>query len=322
MNAKLLSALLLVLCLPLVVAGGGCDSANPVAPAGTTLSVTATPSRIAADGVSVIRVTALRANGTPVNPGTEVRLDTTLGTIDALVQVDDGGVAQAMLRGDGRIGTATVSARAGSTEAATVEVEIGEFARDIRLQATPSQVGPDESVDLLALVRDDEGRPLSGANVNFQSQVGTLASGGRIKITDASGAVTDRLTVSQDDIDAFNQPSFNVTATVGTEGGDQEAITNIRIREARPSVVFFPTAGGGNRVFFRNETTGEEPIVWEWDFTSDGTIDSGLREPTFDYGSAASGVRVTLRATNSAGEDTAICTIDVPVSGSPRCASE
>lgn len=313
---------LAALCLPLVLLAPACDQASPVAPAGTVLSITASPSRIDANGTSSVRVTALKANGTSVNPGTEIRLDTTLGTITSIAATDSTGVAEATLRGDGRVGMATVTARTGAAEAATVDVEIGEFARSITLQATPSQVGPGERVDLLALVRDDEGRPLSGANVNFQSQVGTLASGGRIKITDASGAVTDRLTVSQDDIDAFNQPSFNVTATVGTEGGDQEAITNIRIREARPSVVFFPTAGGGNRVFFRNETTGEEPIVWEWDFTSDGTIDSGLREPTFDYGSAASGVRVTLRATNSAGEDTAICTIDVPVSGSPRCASE
>jgi len=321
MNAKLLSALLLVLCLPLVVTGGGCDSANPVAPAGTTLSVTATPSRIAADGVSVIRVTALRANGTPVNPGTEVRLDTTLGTIDALVQVDDGGVAQAMLRGDGRIGTATVSARAGSTEAATVEVEIGEFARDIRLQATPSQVGPDESVDLLALVRDDEGRPLAGANVNFETQVGTLSSRGSIVITDSNGEASDRLRVSEEDILAFNAPSFNVTAAVGTEGGSSTAQVTIRIRAVAPRIQFFPTATTGNRVFFRNETQGSQPISYEWDFQSDGTPDSTEAEPTFDYGSPVQAI-VTLRADNAEGSATAVCTFDVPVTASITCESE
>lgn len=308
-------------CVFLVLAAPGCDEASPVAPPGTTLSVTATPSQIGANGTSAIRVTALKSNGTPVNPGTEVRLATTLGTIDEIVETDSSGVAEGTLRGNGRVGMATVTARTGSAEPATVEVEIGEFANNITLQATPSQVGPGGTVSLLALVRDDEGRPLQGAGVNFQTELGTLDSRGAIRNTNANGQVTDTLRVSSADIDATPSPSFMVTATVGNEGGTASDSQTIRIVRDVPVIRFFPTAAGGNRVFFRNETTGSEPITFEWDFENDDAPDSTDREPTHVYGSPGS-VTVRLDAENSAGSDTVICEIDVPITADRVCESQ
>jgi hypothetical protein len=274
-----------------------------------------------ADGTATVRVTALRANGTPVNPGTEIRLETTLGSIDPIIETDASGIAEGTLRGDGRVGMATVTARTGSSEPAMVDVEIGEFANNITLQATPSQVGPGETVTLLALVRDDEGRPLAGAGVNFQTELGALDSRGAIRQTNANGQVTDTLRVSAEDIDAFAGPSFMVNATVGTEGGTANDSATIRIRSLAPQIRFFPTTVSGNRVFFRNETEGTEPIDFDWDFQSDGTVDSMEREPTFDYGSAGS-VTVTLEASNSEGDDTAVCTFMVPVPPGQVCESD
>jgi hypothetical protein len=308
-------------CVFLVLAAPGCDEASPVAPPGTTLSVTATPSQIGANGTSTIRVTALKSNGTPVNPGTEVRLATTLGTIDEIVETDSSGVAEGTLRGNGRIGMATVTARTGSAEPATVDVEIGEFANNITLQATPSQVGPGGTVSLLALVRDDEGRPLQGAGVNFQTELGTLDSRGAIRNTHANGQASDTLRVSAEDIEASPSPSFSVTATVGNEGGTASDTATIRILTLEPAIRFFPTAASGNMVFFRNETSGSEPIAFDWDFQNDGTVDSMLREPTFNYGNPGM-VTVRLDAENTAGTDTAFCTFAVPVSGNPVCESQ
>jgi len=319
------TALLWVLaaaCVPLVLVAAGCDEASPVAPPGTMLSISVTPSQIGANGTATVQVTALKANGTPVNPGTEVRLDTTLGTIDPIVEVDDGGVATAALRGDGRVGMATVTARAGNAEPATVEVAIGEFANNITLQATPSQVGPGGSVSLLATVRDDEARPLPGAAVNFQTQVGTLDSRGALRTTNANGQVTDTLRVSAEDVEASPTPSFMVTAIVGTEGGTAEDTATIQIITLEPRIRFFPTSAGANRVFFRNETTGREPIAFAWDFQNDGTVDSTVREPTFDYGNNTGMVTVRLDADNADGSDTAFCTFTVPVTGSPVCESQ
>jgi len=134
---------LYVLCLSLVLAVAGlaaCDKASPVAPAGTVLSVTANPTQIGANGTSQIRVVALRANGTPVNPGTQIRMSSNLGTIDPLVEVGEGGIAVGTLRGDGRIGTATVTAAVGAETTATVDVAVGQVAANLSVQATPSSI--------------------------------------------------------------------------------------------------------------------------------------------------------------------------------------
>jgi len=79
-----------------------CDKGVPTAPAGATLVLTASPLTIpTSTGTSTITVTALRSGGQPVNPGTEIRLDTTLGTIEPIVTTDERGQAvdrQAALR--------------------------------------------------------------------------------------------------------------------------------------------------------------------------------------------------------------------------------
>lgn len=292
---------------------GGCDKASPVAPAGTTLSISASPSQIAASGeVSTIRVTAIRPNGTPAFPGTQVRLDTSLGVVTPLIETDAQGVALGELRGDGRIGMATVSARTGATEAVTVEVEIGKFAESISLQASPTQVSEaGGSISLLALVRDDQGSPLAGAQVNFESEVGTLRSRGALITTDASGQARDTLVVTADDTRAFNAPSFTVRAVVGG-GGTKTATATIRIASAAPIITFVARNAGEFKVFFDNQTQGQRPIAFEWDFQNDGTVDSTAESPTFDYGNAGT-FTVRLTGTNDFGTDTEIRTITVPV---------
>ncbi len=307
-------------CVFLVLAAPGCDEASPVAPPGTTLSVTATPSQIGANGTSSIRVTALKGNGTPVNPGTEVRLDTTLGTIDPIVETDSSGVAEGTLQGTGRVGMATVTARTGSAEPAMVEVEIGEFAANITLQATPTQVSEGGTVSLLALVRDDEARPLQGAAVNFLTDLGTLDSRGAVRLTNANGQVTDTLRVSAEDIESATATTFVVEAIVGGEGGAlQRDQATIRIIARAPIIRFLASTVTDNIVRFVNETTGERPIDFFWDFTNNGSVDSmDESPPPEDYGSAAT-YTVSLRARNDFGDKTVTCSITVPISGTTIC---
>jgi hypothetical protein len=308
--------------LALLVSGLGCDKASPVAPTGTVLSITVTPSRIAATGESAtVRVTALRANGTPVNPGTEVRLETTLGTIDAIVETDDRGIAQGDLRGDGRIGTAMVSARSGPSEAVTAEVEIGSFATNISLQTSPSQVADTGgTLSLLAVVRDDQGRALAGALVNFETDLGTLDSRGALRPTNTNGETRDTLRITEADIQAVSSTTsqFNVTATVGTEGGTDSDTAVVRILTARPIAAFNAAPGGGNVVIFENQTEGVRPLTFAWDFQSDGATDTTDESPIFDYGSPGQRT-VILRATNAFGTDTVTCTLNVPLTATVQC---
>lgn len=306
------------LCLYLVLAVAGlaaCDKASPVAPAGTVLSITANPTQISANGTSQIRVVALRANGTPVNPGTQIRMSSNLGTIDPLVEVGEGGVALGTLRGDGRIGTAEVTATVGAETAATVQVQVGQAAATVSVQATPSSI-PDTggSATLLALVRDASGQPLPGATVNFTTQVGTLASGGGFRTTNANGEATDRLTVSETEINAL--PLGVNEFMVGVEvGGETAAVTNtftMRL-EIVPLQAIFARSISGLTVSFTDLSLGE-PTQWVWSFGDNTT--SREQNPVHTY-AAADTYSVTLqviRGRNS-DEETEQVTVSNPAGG-------
>ncbi|MEZ5312173.1 MAG: Ig-like domain-containing protein [Thermoanaerobaculia bacterium] len=197
-----------------------CSEGTPVAPAGAVLRVSAYPTRIAKQGTSQITVNAYRSNGNPVNPGTEIRMSSNVGQIEPVVYTNDSGQAIATLRGDGQVGTATVSAFSGAGEAVTIDVAVGQLAASMTLQVTPSSVPEDGGrLDLLALVRDDQSQPLVDAQVNFRSEVGRLDSGGRFVVTNASGEARDRLTVTAADLEVVGTNNFEVTAEVGGSGG-------------------------------------------------------------------------------------------------------
>jgi hypothetical protein len=247
-----------------------CDKANPVAPEGTVLTITATPSQISPSGSSTIQVFALKPNGTPVNPGTQIRLTTDLGTVTPIVEADSSGVAIGTLEADGRVGTATVTARAGAVvEGVSTTVQVGQPATSITLQASPGQVPADGgTVGLLATVRDQTGEPVADVAVNFQTEVGTLNSRGGILRTDSDGQVEDTLRVTQSDLDAVsNVTSFQVGAVAGTSGGGTtSASAEIRINRCAPIASFTATVGSNQTVTLSNTTTGEEPISYLWDF--------------------------------------------------------
>ena len=283
-------------CLTLVLAVAGlaaCDKASPVAPEGTVLSVTANPTQISATGTSQIRVVALRANGTPVNPGTQIRLSTSLGTVDPVAVVGENGIAVATLQGDGRIGTATVTAAVGAETTSTVEVQVGQLAASVGLQATPSSI-PDSggTVTLLAVVSDEFGQPLPNATVNFGTDIGTLASGGGFRTTDANGQATDRLTISESEINALpsTQNEFEVRAQAG--GAEAAGTFTIRI-ETAPLEADFVASISGRTVQFSDLSTGE-PTQWFWSF-GDGST-SRQQNPSHTYSNDGT-FTVTLKVT-------------------------
>jgi len=292
----------------LVILGLACDSASPVAPSGTLLSISASPNEIGTTGKSSIRVTALRSNGTPVNPGTIIRLDTTLGTITEQVETDDQGVARAELTGDGRIGTATVTARSGSAESATVEVMVGKLATSVSLQATPSSV-PETgaNVTLLALIRDDQGQPLPGASVNFGTEIGTLDSGGGFLFSDANGQAIDHLAVTESDISTLGDDDFQVSVEVG--GSGQTVSENFNVSVQRPPDARFQATRNQLTVVFEDLSTNN-PTSWLWNFGDpDSSIDT-RQNPSFDYSQAGT-YTVTLTVRNAIGEDSSAQNVTV-----------
>ena len=285
----------------------GCDSANPVAPPGTIITLTATPARISSNGVSEIRVRANKPNGTPVNEGTVILLGTTVGRIDPSVQVDADGEAVTLLHGDGQFGMATVSASTGGAEAVTVEVQVGLSATSISLQASPSTV-PETggTIDLLALVRDDQGQPLENALVNFLTDIGVLDSGGSVIATDSGGSASDRLTVEAAETDVLQGDTFQVQVEVGSGSGSLVSTSKTIIVQRRIQADF--TFGTSNLTVVFTDTSDGSPTRWLWNFGDgpnppQGSNTSERQNPSFTYDQPGT-YTVTFTASNSLGADT------------------
>lgn len=288
--------------LLVLAALAGCSEGTPVAPSGTILRVSAYPTRIGKIGRSTITVNAYRSTGNPVNPGTEVRMSSTIGNIDPVVFTSDSGQATAVLQGTGRVGTATVSAFSGGVDPVTIDIAIGELAASMSFQVTPSSVAETGGdLDLLALVRDDQSQPLVDALVNFRSEVGTLASGGEFIPTDIRGAARDTLTVTAADLQLVGNDSFQVTAEVGGSGGTIISRT-FQVGIQRPPRASFTFQRSGLVVTFTDTSTGG-PTSWQWDF-GDDTPSSNQRNPIHTYSGAGTYV-VTLTVRNSIGDDSA-----------------
>ncbi|MEO8274653.1 MAG: PKD domain-containing protein [Thermoanaerobaculia bacterium] len=290
------------LLLVATLAGLSCSEGTPVAPAGTILRVSASPTRIGKSGLSNITLSAYRSTGNPVNPGTEIRLSSTIGTIDPVVFTAEDGQATAVLHGDGRVGTATVSAFSGGVEPVTTDIAVGQLAASMSFQVTPSSV-PETggTLDLLALIRDDQSQPLADAQVNFRSEVGTLDSGGRFLLTDANGEARDRLRVTAADLQLVGTDTFTVTAEVGGASGTIISRT-FEVGIQRPPRAAFTFQRSGLVVTFTDTSTGG-PTSWQWSF-GDSTPTSNQRNPIHTYSAAGTYV-VTLTVRNSIGEDTA-----------------
>lgn len=274
----------------------GCDEATPVAPTGTLLTLTVSPTEIPVDGRATVVVFARRENGRPVNEGTVVRLSTTLGALDdEILETDVDGSARTALRGDGRIGTAEVIARSGAVDSMPVMVDIGFLAGSVSLQATPLNVRETEDgeVSLLALVRDQQGQPLASIPVNFQTQAGVLASEGAFVETDAAGQARDTLRVTESDLTSVNADNFEVSVEASGMSGVESATQTITIQRA-PRARFTFTRNGLT-VTFEDTSTGN-PTSWDWDFDDGST--SRLQNPSHVY-DAADTYTVTLEVSNS-----------------------
>jgi len=285
-----------------------CDPGTATAPEGAILRISAQPTRISKDGTSDVTVQLVRANGAVVNPGTEVRLSSTIGTIDPVVHTDSTGTAHATLTGDGRVGTATITAYSGAVDPVTVDIAVGSLAASVRLQVTPSSVPETGGIlDLLALVRDDQGQPLPDATVNFTSQVGTLASGGSFITSDSSGAAHDVLTVTQADLQVVSGDTFDVTAEVGGSAGVEGDTFAVAIQRSPRAAFTYQRVD--NTVSFTDTSTGG-PTTWLWTF-GDSTPSSSQRNPVHTYAASGS-YTVTLTVSNAIGTDTTSAIVQIP----------
>lgn len=186
--------------------------------------------------------------------------------------------------------------------AQSAEEQSGQYRRpagSVTIQVTPSSVPENGGeVEVFAIVRDDRGRPLENAKLNFITETGTLGSGGRLVTTGADGGVTDRLTVTAAELAAVEENRFWLQAAVGS-GGRQLVTKDVSIRIQRVPEAAFKYSPGGLQVVFRDVSVGQVTSR-QWDFGDGATSTRQSPAHTFpEPGYYA----VTLRAANSVGAD-------------------
>lgn len=230
--------LLLLLCAAFFQLG--CDSAdNPIAPSGSSLSISANPTLISLNGQSAtLTITGFKPDGNPLNPNTQLTISTSLGVLRAanninsasinLVTIDDNGRATAFLFGDGRQGTATVTvALTSGTDAteATVDVQIGDDASSqpvVTVTANPAAIALNESSTITVTAKNADQSPLVGSTAIVRTSLGSLSFDNG-NTTDSNGVVTLTLTSNQ-------SGQAEVTATVGSSA---EAMATVEIGTTR-----------------------------------------------------------------------------------------
>ena len=212
----------------------GCDEASPVAPAGTTLTLSASPSQVALFGSSTVTAVGRKGNGSPLNPGTEVRFSVNRGSIEPIGMIDDSGRATARFTADGRLGASTVTATTGAgTTSVTTDIQVGQTADTkpvLLVTANPSNVPTGGTSTITILARNADNTFVSeGTSVFLTTSLGSLQpSSPRIG---ANGVATSRLTAGS------QSGTADITAVVGTS---EPSRTQVTIRNSAASISLQP----------------------------------------------------------------------------------
>jgi hypothetical protein len=236
--------LLPLLSLLLLVSAAACDKASPVAPTGTTLTLSANPTKIGLNGESTITVVGRKPDGNPLNPGTEIRLSTDKGTISPIVEVGAGGAATTTFRADGRTGAAVITATTGAgdvTAMATLQIgETDETRPTLLVSVSPSNIPVEGTATVTVIARNADGSLVeAGREVILTSTLGSLSPSR--PVTRADGTAVSTLRAGNQggtaEVTAILGSSAPATATVTI----RDAATDIALQASRPSI---PASGG------------------------------------------------------------------------------
>jgi hypothetical protein len=290
----------------------GCDKATPVAPNGTILTISANPSKVGLNGRSTITIIGRKPDGNPLNPGTEIRVTTDKGTLsDSVVTTDDGGRATVTFRGDGRSGTAKITAMTGGNVMVTTDIQVGESSDTkptVLVSVSPNNipVGDTSTSTVTVVARNSDGSPLGGQTVILTATLGTLAN--PRPVTRSDGTATTTLTAGRQagsaEIRAIVGSSDAATATLTI----REAATDMGV-QANPSSV--PSSGGTVTLSaFVSNSQGQPLAGAPVSFQADrGKLDN-TQDFTDTQGQAS--VMLTLSQTDVSGNG--ICTVTVTAS--------
>jgi hypothetical protein len=230
-RSRALTAVLLAIVWAFVIPS--CQKMPLVAPSGTALTLIPATHVLPVNGETEITAVLIEGGqqvdtdaiiagvGTPVHNGTVVTFKTTLGRLEPAEAKTTGGRATVRLIGDGRSGTATITAFSGPA-VNSIDINVGAAAAAfIAVTASPQTLpSTGGTASIAAHVEDVQGNGLAGLPVTFQTTRGTLTA--TTATTNASGVASTSLTTTQE---------ATVTATTG---GASAALSDTVIVTIKP----------------------------------------------------------------------------------------
>ena len=231
----------------LLLAAAACDRMPLTAPTKSVITLFATATSVPATGSTDIIATVMEESGTPVQNGTVVSFTTTLGRIEPAEARTQNGKVTVKLTGDGRSGRATITAFSGAAKNGTLELPIGTAAAGaVIVRAEPPLLPPGGgTTQIVALIQDEGGNPLSGASVSFSTTAGTLSSS--LVTTDANGEARTTLTTARQTTVTARVGALTGTVIVKVNEAPSATITADPLlpREDQPVVFTITVTPGG-----------------------------------------------------------------------------
>ncbi len=322
---------LLALSALVLLAAAGCDKASPVAPQGSFLTISASPTKVGLTGASTITVEGRKPTGGALNDGTEVRFVADKGTVTPAVAEFRDGRATATFRADGRPGIAKVSAITGTsggggtaTTAApssgstsvTIDIQVGETPETkptVLVSANPNTITTGATSTITVIGRNADGSPVpAGQKVTLTTTLGTLDN--PQPSTDDQGTARAVLTAGT------QAGTATVTAFIGASDAKS---TDVTIRDVAARVLLSANPTSVSKSAAESTVTitalvsnaqGEGVPNVAVTFTADtGEFSPGSLKLTNTSGIAT--VDLTLTQQNVEGEDSVRVTASAPGAG-------
>ncbi len=112
---------------------------------------------------------------------------------------------------------------------------------------------------------------------------------------------------------------LTVTNAAGSDNEVKAGYITVSAAPVAPVAAFSATPRSGTaplNVTFTDASTGTAPLSYAWDFQNDGSLDSTLKNPSYQYGAAGT-YTVKLTVTNAAGSDNEVKAGYITVSAAP-----
>ena len=192
----------LVPSLPLIVVAAmlsGCDASKGslLAPTDANITLDASATLLQVNSTASIEVSAAQGDGSPVEDGTEVFVNATMGSLNQAKVRTLGGQALVTFRAGAVPGLARIEASSAGARAAVEIPVLSSVPTKAQMTASPAQLAPGGGQTTVTLkVTDPGNQPVSGVPITLRTTGGTFNPSGTIT-SDAQGVAKATLNTTE-----------------------------------------------------------------------------------------------------------------------------